>query len=214
MSKQGGDMGQNRAATRRSSLAGRLAVLFLLLAAGTAQAQAPTVTLRGYALGSDLSIDESVHAADSLRGKPGFGLDVEYRPIRKLGIDVSFGDLRVAVKTIQVVDEVPQQIVETRGSIRWMPVLLGLYVHPVRLSWVDPYVGPVIGWMFYQGDFPGRRDSEAAFGGVLGFDVPFRARGWAAGASARFLHTKFPAVEEFTSVINTFQVGAGVSYRW
>jgi opacity protein-like surface antigen len=187
--------------------------LLTVAATGAAAAQTPSFTVRAYALGSELSLDEGIHAAESLRSKLGAGLDFEFRLAPRFGLDLSVGDLRIAVKQVQIVDTIPQEVIETRGSIQARPVLAGLYLHPVQLPWIDLYAGPVLGWMFYRGDFQGRSDNEGAFGAVIGLDLPFH-RGWAAGANVRYLHTRIPEVEEGIDAINTVQFGVGVAYRW
>jgi hypothetical protein len=191
-----------------------LAILWGLAAAGAVKAEDPVVILRGYGLTSDTSFQEGVHAISLLHGKVGFGLDAEVRPTEHLGVDLAFSDLRIAVKTVQVIDEGPQTIIEQRGGIHMMPLVLGVFVHPVRLSWMDLYFGPVGGWVFYNGDLGTATNSGQALGATLGLDVPSPARGWAAGANLRYLRVQFPDPDFGREPHNILQAAVGLSYRW
>jgi hypothetical protein len=135
-----------------------------------------------------------------------------------VGLDVAVADEPIAVRSIQtIVGYGPTQVFESRPNFHVIALLFGLYVHPVPLSWVDLYVGPVVGPIYYRygsSFFAVNDETSTAFGGALGFDVPFHARGWAAGANARLLRAQFPFIEGGSLTQTFVLVSAGISYRW
>ncbi len=183
------------------------AVMLALLAAGAARAQPQTNsswTVRGYLSGVAATEND-------LSGQLGFGLDLEYRPLPLLGVDLSFAELR----TIQTTTDfpVPPTLPSTvRFNIRMMPVMVGVYVHPNLGVPFDWYLGPTVGATFFGGDDNGEFTNPShamALGAVLGFDVPLAA-GWGVGANARYAHI----TGSFTIPVDWFQLSGGVSYTW
>jgi hypothetical protein len=187
---------------------GGAALAALLAAGGVARAQGLSLTLRGYAT-------ETPGFDSTTSAKLGFGVDAEVRPVPMFGFDLSLADTRVT-QTFTVFGTPPDGVSEARDSVQMMPLLVGLYIHPLTVPRFDLYFGPVGGVAFFNDNFALRPVSnhETALGAVVGFDVGL-AGGWSIGASGRYFHTHVPDGEAGgDDSANFVQVGVGLAYRW
>jgi hypothetical protein len=172
----------------------------------------PMWTLRAGALGSNLSVDEGIHATNFWRSKLGFLVDGELRVSRWWGFDLAYGDLRLAVRSISNATFSPS--VETRSDVHMRPLLLSAVVHPIEHGVVDLWFGPAAGTVFYRSELGVQSDSEGAVGAVVGVSVPILRSAWAATAGARYLRTRVLTSEAGTLIVNPVLFNAGLSYSW
>ena len=129
----------------------------------------------------------------------GYGLDVEYRASRRLGID--FGVV-TAEPTIDVlIDEVG--VISARAQPRITPVYFGLNIHLAPDGPVDVYVGPLLAYIFYSSfdlvvdpwflteGFT--TDNDVGVGVAAGLDVHLGEGGWLLNAAFKYLDTTLVA---------------------
>jgi len=154
----------------------------------------------------------------------GFGLALEYRATRRLGIEALalFADLDVDVR-LHPLDPPGPDATETRQvSSDLFGVGLNLHLTPGR--WIDVYVGPLVarvrygdlrshaGGFGYAADF----DDDTALGITLGADLPLgRSGAWAVTAALRQLWSTAAVTGTNNEVdVDPLIASAGFAYRW
>ena len=154
----------------------------------------------------------------------GFGIDLEYRASRRLGID--FGVLTATPVIDVLIDEVG--VISASAKPRITPVYAGLNVHLSPDSRFDLYIGPLLAYVVYSSfdlvvdpwflteGFVTRNDF--GIGVNLGFDIRLGDGGWLLTAAFKYLDTTLEASPPDESIGRTdidpmiFSVGFG--YRF
>lgn len=172
-----------------------LVLAMALMIPAAALAEAPQHTFRGNLVyvsptGDETIFDTKVEADSAL----GFGLAYEYRFTDLYGLE---GQLTYSSHDVQIGGE-------TAGDTSVMPLTLALNFHLSKNDKVDFYVGPVIGYVFYDDlsldDDWGGEDVKLkngfAWGVQAGIDVPFNEN-WAFTAGLTYLQTTAETDEEW-----------------
>jgi outer membrane protein len=154
----------------------------------------------------------------------GFGIDLEYRASRRLGID--FGVLTAQPVIDVLIDEVG--VISASAKPRITPVYAALNVHLTPDSRADLYVGPLLAYVVYS-SFDLVVDpwfltegfvTENDFGiGInVGLDVRLGEGGWLLSAAFKYLDTTLVASPPDESVgrtdIDPMIFSIGVGYRF
>ena len=154
----------------------------------------------------------------------GFGIDLEYRASRRLGID--FGVLTATPVIDVLIDEVG--VISASAKPRITPLYAGLNVHLTPDSPLDLYIGPMLAYVIYssfdlvvdpwfltegyvtQNDF--------GIGVNLGLDIRLGDAGWLFTAAFKYLHTTLVASPPDESIgrtdIDPMIFSIGVGYRF
>lgn len=191
--------------TRTIQTLGISGILCALCAVHPATAAAATgwgleVTGGSVQSASELGLDSS----------PGFGLGLEYRASRRLGVQLD-------VLTSEIESDIGFEFFDLdllvlESSMRMTPVLARLDVHLTPDRKVDLYLGPVLGYVRYsdiktavRSDFLGdealsvgrvRTRDGFAWGGQIGMDVPLGSRGTFFTVKATYLEAEVETIEE------------------
>jgi outer membrane protein len=154
----------------------------------------------------------------------GFGIDLEYRASRRLGID--FGVLTAQPVIDVLIDEVG--VISASAKPRITPVYAALNVHLAPDSRADLYVGPLLAYVVYS-SFDLVVDpwfltegfvTENDFGiGInVGLDVRLGEGGWLLSAAFKYLDTTLEASPPDESIgrtdIDPMIFSIGVGYRF
>ena len=154
----------------------------------------------------------------------GFGIDLEYRASRRLGID--FGILTATPVIDVLIDEVG--VISASAQPRITPIYAGLNVHLTPDSPLDLYIGPVLAYVIYSSfdlvvdpwflteGFVTQNDF--GIGVNLGLDIRLGDAGWLFTASFKFLDTTLVASPPDESIgrtdIDPMILSIGVGYRF
>ena len=154
----------------------------------------------------------------------GFGIDLEYRVSRGLGID--FGVLTAQPIIDVLIDEVG--VISASAKPRISPIYVGLNVHLTPDGPIDLYIGPVLAYVIYS-SFDLVVDpwfltegfvTENDFGiGVnLGLDIRLGEGGWLITAAFKYLDSILVASPPDESIgrtdIDPMIFSVGVGYRF
>ena len=154
----------------------------------------------------------------------GFGIDLEYRASRRLGID--FGVLTATPVIDVLIDEVG--VISASAKPRITPIYAGLNVHLSPDSRFDLYIGPLLAYVVYS-SFDLVVDpwfltegfvTENDFGiGVnLGLNIRLGNSGWLLTAAFKYLDTTLEASPPDESVgrtdIDPMIFSVGIGYRF
>jgi len=154
----------------------------------------------------------------------GFGIDLEYRASRRLGIDV--GVLSASPGVEMSLDAEPLNLSAT-SNVTITPLYAALNIHLTPDGPLDLYIGPLVAYVFYQ-DFsliagPGLREDFSirngfGFGAVLGLDIGLGNAGWSLNTAIRYLDTTLEATSADGGVgrtdIDPIIVSIGAGYRF
>jgi outer membrane protein W len=182
-----------------------------------------------------VSVDSDAHAVEVLGTSEGlsittssgfgFGLDLEYRASRRLGVD--FGVLSAAPSIGTSVD-IGWKSISASAGVTMTPITAGLNVHLTPDSRFDVYLGPFLAYVVYDGFTlnagPGLSESfssenDVGFGANLGVDVGLGSKGrWTVNAAIKYIDTTLEGKPsdgdagrtDFDPTI----VGVGVGYRF
>ena len=154
----------------------------------------------------------------------GFGIDLEYRASRRLGID--FGILTATPVIDVLIDEVG--VISASAQPRITPIYAGLNVHLTPDSQVDLYFGPMLAYVIYSSfdlvvdpwflteGFVTQNDF--GIGVNLGLDLRLGDAGWLFTAAFKFLDTTLVASPPDESIgrtdIDPMILSIGVGYRF
>ena len=154
----------------------------------------------------------------------GFGIDLEYRASRRLGID--FGILTATPVIDVLIDEVG--VISASAQPRITPLYAGLNVHLTPDSQVDLYFGPMLAYVIYSSfdlvvdpwflteGFVTQNDF--GIGVNLGLDIRLGDAGWLFTAAFKFLDTTLVASPPDESIgrtdIDPMILSIGVGYRF
>jgi len=154
----------------------------------------------------------------------GFGIDLEYRASRRLGID--FGILTATPVIDVLIDEVG--VISASAQPRITPIYAGLNVHLTPDSPLDLYIGPVLAYVIYSSfdlvvdpwflteGFVTQNDF--GIGVNLGLDIRLGDAGWLFTAAFKFLDTTLVASPPDESIgrtdIDPMILSIGVGYRF
>ena len=154
----------------------------------------------------------------------GFGIDLEYRASRHLGID--FGILTATPVIDVLIDEVG--VISASAQPRITPIYAGLNVHLTPDSPLDLYIGPVLAYVIYSSfdlvvdpwflteGFVTQNDF--GIGVNLGLDLRLGDAGWLFTAAFKFLDTTLVASPPDESIgrtdIDPMILSIGVGYRF
>jgi len=154
----------------------------------------------------------------------GFGIDLEYRASRRLGID--FGILTATPVIDVLIDEVG--VISASAQPRITPLYAGLNVHLTPDSPLDLYIGPVLAYVIYSSfdlvvdpwflteGFVTQNDF--GIGVNLGLDIRLGDAGWLFTAAFKFLDTTLVASPPDESIgrtdIDPMILSIGVGYRF
>jgi hypothetical protein len=155
--------------------------IFLALAAGTGRAAAAEERWQLRVAG----VSAQSTAGGGLNGSLGWGLGLEYRASRRLGVEL--GGLSSEFDSEAEIEFLGLVRFRTESSLRMTPVLARLNVHLTPDRRADLYLGPVLGYVGYSDievraelpipGFPIRlqdrieTEDEFAWGAHLGLDV-------------------------------------------
>ncbi|MDX1502580.1 MAG: hypothetical protein R3325_09455 [Thermoanaerobaculia bacterium] len=161
------------------------------------------------------------HRTFSLGSGSGYGLDVEYRINRRIGVDfgVLLGDLDA-----QFMFDLDDQWETDDGDVGITMPFVGLNFHLTPDHRVDLWAGPFVGFLSYDDEsFTAigvtiRRDfdSETNVGLAVGIDVPFQKDGsWAFTAAARYMQATADDPGSATRLdVDPLIATAGIAYRF
>ena len=154
----------------------------------------------------------------------GFGVELEYRASRHLGIN--FGVLTAATVIDVLIDEVG--MISASAKPRMTPVYAGLHVHLTPDSRADLYVGPLLAYViyssfdlvtdpwFYREGFV--TENDLGIGVNLGLDVRLGDAGWVLTAAFKYLDTTLEASPPDENIgrtdIDPMIFSIGVGYRF
>jgi len=154
----------------------------------------------------------------------GFGIDLEYRASRRLGID--FGVLSATPVIDVLIDEVG--VISASAKPRITPLYAGLNVHLTPDSPLDLYIGPMLAYVIYSSfdlvvdpwflteGFVTQNDF--GIGVNLGLDIRLGDAGWLFTAAFKYLDTTLVASPPDESVgrtdIDPMIFSIGVGYRF
>ena len=154
----------------------------------------------------------------------GFGIDLEYRASRRLGID--FGVLSATPVIDVLIDEVG--VISASAKPRITPLYAGLNVHLTPDSPLDLYIGPILAYVIYSSfglvvdpwflteGFVTQNDF--GIGVNLGLDIRLGDAGWLFTAAFKYLDTTLVASPPDESVgrtdIDPMIFSIGVGYRF
>ena len=154
----------------------------------------------------------------------GFGIDLEYRASRRLGID--FGVLTATPVIDVLIDEVG--VISASAKPRITPIYAGLNVHLSPDSRFDLYIGPLLAYVVYSSfdlvvdpwflteGFVTRNDF--GIGVNLGLDIRLGDAGWLITAAFKYLDTTLEASPPDESIgrtdIDPMIFVLGVGYRF
>ena len=154
----------------------------------------------------------------------GFGIDLEYRASRRLGID--FGVLTATPVIDVLIDEVG--VISASAKPRITPIYAGLNVHLSPDSRFDLYIGPLLAYVVYSSfdlvvdpwflteGFETRNDF--GIGVNLGLDIRLGDAGWLITAAFKYLDTTLEASPPDESIgrtdIDPMIFSVGVGYRF
>jgi outer membrane protein W len=154
----------------------------------------------------------------------GFGIDLEYRASRRLGID--FGVLTATPVIDVLIDEVG--VISASAKPRITPIYAGLNVHLSPDSRFDLYIGPLLAYVVYSSfdlvvdpwflteGFETRNDF--GIGVNLGLDIRLGEGGWLLTAAFKYLDTTLEASPPDESIgrtdINPMIFSVGIGYRF
>ena len=129
----------------------------------------------------------------------GFGIDLEYRASRRLGVD--FGVLSASPGLDVEVGAQPLTVIGS-GDLNITPIYAALNIHLTPDSRFDLYVGPLLAYVRYDG-FKLSVDSELVevfntesdfgIGAVVGLDIGLGSGGWLLNAAVRYIDTTLEA---------------------
>jgi outer membrane protein W len=204
----------------------------LVLCAGS---RAAAETERGWGIevsgGSVQSVSEL-----GLDSSAGFGLALEYRASRRLGVQLGVLTSEIDSEFGFEFFDLDLLVIESR--LRMTPVLARLDVHLTPDRKVDLYMGPVLGYVRY-GDIKTEVRSDVfgnepisvgrvrtrdgfAWGAQIGMDIPMGSRGTFFTLGATYLQAEVETSEETDEGalvdssfdLNPFVVQAGFGYRF
>ena len=154
----------------------------------------------------------------------GFGIDLEYRVSRRLGID--FGVLTATPVIDVLIDEVG--VISASAKPRITPLYAGLNVHLTPDSPLDLYIGPMLAYVIYSSfdlvvdpwflteGFVTQNDF--GIGVNLGLDIRLGDAGWLFTAAFKYLDTTLVASPPDESIgrtdIDPMIFSIGVGYRF
>jgi outer membrane protein W len=154
----------------------------------------------------------------------GFGIDLEYRASRRLGID--FGVLTATPVIDVLIDEVG--VISASAKPRITPLYAGLNVHLTPDSPLDLYIGPMLAYVIYSSfdlvvdpwflteGFVTQNDF--GIGVNLGLDIRLGDAGWLFTAAFKYLDTTLVASPPDESIgrtdIDPMIFSIGVGYRF
>lgn len=192
----------------RSVVAPVAVVFFLILVAlptaGSAGDRAWLLRVAGVSVDSDAHAVEVLGTSEGLSittsSGIGFGLDLEYRASRRLGVD--FGVLSAAPSIGTSVD-ISWKSFSASAGVTMTPLTAGLNVHLTPDSRFDVYLGPLLAYVIYDGFTltagPGlsesfRSENDLGFGANLGVDVGIDNKGrWTLNAAIKYIDTTLEA---------------------
>ncbi len=162
-------------------------------------------------------------AFDSGKGY-GFGIDLEYRMSRRLGID--FGALTATPVIDVLIDEAG--VISASARPRITPIYVGLNIHLTPHGTFDAYIGPVLAYVFfssfdlvtdpwfYREGFV--TENDFGIGANAGLDVRLGGDGWLLSANFKYLETTLVASPPDESIgrtdIDPMIFSIGVGYRF
>ena len=154
----------------------------------------------------------------------GFGIDLEYRVSRRLGID--FGVITATPVIDVLIDEVG--VISASAKPRITPLYAGLNVHLTPDSPLDLYIGPMLAYVIYSSfdlvvdpwflteGFVTQNDF--GIGVNLGLDIRLGDAGWLFTAAFKYLDTTLVASPPDESIgrtdIDPMIFSIGVGYRF
>lgn len=154
----------------------------------------------------------------------GFGIDLEYRASRRLGID--FGVLTATPVIDVLIDEVG--VISASAKPRITPVYVGLNVHLTPDGPLDLYIGPLLAYVVYSSfdlvvdpwflteGFVTRND--LGIGLNVGLDIRLGEGGWLLTAAFKYLDTTLEASPPDESTgrtdIDPMILSVGFGYRF
>jgi outer membrane protein len=154
----------------------------------------------------------------------GFGIDLEYRVSRRLGIDL--GALTATPVIDVLIDEAG--VISASAQPRITPVYAGFNLHLTPEGPFDLYIGPMFAYViyssfdlvtdpwFYREGFV--TDNDFGIGANLGLDVRLGGHGWLASAAFKYLETTLVASPPDESIGKTdvdpwiFSIGVGFRF--
>lgn len=173
------------------------ALAFVILMAFTpaATAETPKGMVRFVLTSTNPTGEEDVgNESVKGRGSVGIGLTLEYRFTDLVGLEGGFLFTRTKIESHG------QGIVRTKN----LPFILGLNFHVVRSEKMDFYLGPVVGYAFYDDrvlhGVKVEMDPEMVYGLNLGLDVPINEQGWFFSCSFKYLQQKVSADHKYDGV--------------
>lgn len=166
----------------------------------------------------------------------GFGLGLEYRASRRLGVQLDI----LTSELDSEFDFFDLDLLVIESNLRMTPVLARLDVHLTPDRKVDLYLGPVLGYVRYgdietgvRSDFLDesisvervRTRNGFAWGGQIGMDIPMGSRGAFFTLKATYLEAEVETIEEIDDDgerseiesgfdLDPFIVQAGFGYRF
>jgi outer membrane protein W len=129
----------------------------------------------------------------------GFGIDLEYRASKRLGID--FGVFS-ASPSIDVEVGYQPFTISASGDLKITPICAALNVHLTPNSRFDLYIGPLLAYVRYGGfklaAAPGlvetfTTEHDFGVGGVVGLDIGLGSGQWSLNAAVRYIDTTLEA---------------------
>lgn len=211
-----------------ANLVGMILVVVALPGTGAAGDRAWLLRVAGVSVDSGASAVEvpgtgeqfSIETSSGL----GFGLDLEYRASRRIGVDL--GVLSAAPNIGTSVD-VGVKSLSANADVTMTPLTAGINVHLTPDSRFDVYLGPLLAYVIYDNftftAWPGlsesfRSQNDVGFGANLGVDVRLGDGRWTFNAALKYIDTTFeassidggPGETDFDPTI----VGVGFGYRF
>jgi len=150
----------------------------------------------------DISIDDAL----------GFYLAYEWRS-RMIGIELNAGYSKHDGTSDYSYDfPSKDSITESgSGSFTMYPINVALNFHVFGRSWIDLYLGPVVGYYVMSGDF----DNTWGYGAQLGADWNVSDKGLAINTVIRYELVSADIADVDESIdLDPFTVQAGLAYRW
>jgi hypothetical protein len=162
---------------------------------------------------SQALIEGNTFTSLNFNGRPGAGVDFEYRFVPTFGIDFAASQTSMTGKEVTTNPVGPP--VEARADIRVVPITIGIVEHPFQFKHVDFYIGLIAGVVDMSGDNFRSAEARFGFGSLLGVDIPIGQSGFAINAVGKVLSSRFS--NQFTGESHfhdTFLYGGGLTYRW
>jgi hypothetical protein len=183
---------------------------------GPSSGRANELAVRVYYLGDHFSYTEAASTGGTFttvtyRGRPGGGLDVEYRPVDWLGLDLAASQTHIAADEQAVGGGPP---VRRQGNIEVRPFTLGVFARYLPWRQLALYIGPIAGAVEMSGSFR-PASTRFAFGSAAGLDVGLGSTGLAVSGVVRLISSRFDdQLRNASHYRSQFLYGGGLSYRF